>query len=383
MGRLVSELLIKEGMNVTVTLREYHKGSIIVPKHARTIGYSERYRALEMADIVVSATKSPHYTLCAGELEELSGLPDIIVDLAVPRDVEPAVQAIPGLTLLTIDDISEDSRVIPPGSLAMIDRIIEDHIEKYYRWASYKEKPVRIIAVGLGPGDADYLAPAARKALLACDVIAGYTPYLELIPELLAGKEIISTGMKSEVERCESAIKEALSGKKVCVVSSGDAGIYGMASLLFERADDYPGVEVEVIPGITAAASAAAILGSPLTNDFAVVSLSDLLTPWDVIEKKVGACAAADFVLCLYNPQSLKRKDYLEKACDILLRYKPPETICGYVRNAFRGNSTESRICSLLELSRSEVDMFTTVVIGNASTKNIGGKMITVRGYKR
>lgn len=241
---------------------------------------------------------------------------------------------------------------------------------------------MKIYAVGLGPGDMDYLAPRAREAILRSDVIAGYTGYVELIPELLMDKEIIATGMKSEAERCEAAIDEALKGKQVCVVSSGDAGIYGMAALLYELAEKNPQIEIEVIPGITAAVSAAAILGSPLANDFAVISLSDLLTPWGVIEKRLAACGAADMVMCLYNPESKKRSDYLERACNIALMYKPPETKCGYVRNAFRGVDSESRICTLDELSKARVDMFTTVIIGNSSTKIMNGKLVTVRGYR-
>ena len=245
---------------------------------------------------------------------------------------------------------------------------------------------MKIYAVGLGPGDTDYIAPRAKEALLRSDVIVGYTGYVELISGLLenCGKKVISTGMTGEVERCEAAITEALGGKQVCVVSGGDAGIYGMAALLFELAEKHPGVEIEIIPGITAAVSAAAILGSPLTNDFAVISLSDLLTPWDMIEKRLDAASSADFVICLYNPQSHKRSDYLEKARDIALRHKPPGTMCGYVRNAFRGAGSESGsgICTLAELPKARVDMFTTVIIGNSGTRVINGKLVTVRGYK-
>ena len=239
----------------------------------------------------------------------------------------------------------------------------------------------KIYALGIGPGDAGYLAPVAKEALIQSDVIVGYTGYVELIADLTKGKEIIATGMKGETERCEAAIDEALKGLQVCVVSSGDAGIYGMASLLYELAEKHPAIEIEVISGITAAVSAAAILGSPLTNDFAVISLSDLLTPWEVIEKRLDACAAADMVLCLYNPQSKKRSDYLEKACAIALRHKPSDTKCGYVRNAFRGDNMESRVCTLAELRNAYVDMFTTVIIGNSATKIINGKLVTVRGY--
>ena len=240
---------------------------------------------------------------------------------------------------------------------------------------------MKIYVVGLGPGDTNYLAPKAREVILQSGVIAGYTGYIELIPELVKGKEIIATGMKGELERCEAAIDAALKGKQVCVVSSGDAGIYGMAALLYELAGKHHRIEIEVIPGITAAVSAAAILGSPLTNDFAVISLSDLLTPWETIEKRLDSASAADFVLCLYNPQSKKRSGCLEKACAVILRRKPPETMCGYVRNAFRGDETESRICTLTELSKAQVDMFTTVIIGNSGTRIINGKLVTVRGY--
>lgn len=240
---------------------------------------------------------------------------------------------------------------------------------------------MKLFAVGLGPGDACYLAPKAKEAILNSDVIAGYTGYIGLIPELAKGKEVIATGMKSEAERCQYAIDAALKGKRVCVVSSGDAGVYGMAALLYELAEKHPSIEIEVIPGITAAISAAAILGSPLTNDFAVISLSDLLTPWDVIEKRLDACSSADMAICLYNPQSIKRSDYLERACDVALRHKPPATKCGYVRNAFRGEGSEVCVCTLSELRAAGVDMFTTVIIGNSHTKIINGKLVTVRGY--
>jgi precorrin-3B C17-methyltransferase len=240
----------------------------------------------------------------------------------------------------------------------------------------------KIYAVGIGPGDADYLAPKAKAIILQSDIVVGYTGYMELITELTKGKETIATGMHGETERCEAAIHEALKGKQVCVISSGDAGIYGMASLLYELTEKHPAIAIEVIPGITSAVSAAAILGSPLTNDFAVISLSDLLTPWDIIVKRLDACSAADMVICLYNPQSKKRRDYLEKACSIALRHKPPDTHCGYVRSAFRGNGMESRICTLAELREANVDMFTTVIIGNSGTKIINGKLVTVRGYR-
>ena len=240
---------------------------------------------------------------------------------------------------------------------------------------------MKLYAIGLGPGDFSYLAPKASEALRQSDVIVGYTEYVKSIPDLITGKQIISTGMTGEVERCEAAVREALGGKKVCVVSSGDPGIYGMAALLFELASMHSELEVEVIPGITAASAAAAILGSPLTNDFAVISLSDLLTPWEVIEKRFEAAAMGDFVICLYNPQSKTRSDYLKRACDITLRHKPPETMCGYVKNALRGYDSESRVCTLAQLRETQVDMLTTVIIGNASTRVVNGRLVTIRGY--
>ena len=238
-----------------------------------------------------------------------------------------------------------------------------------------------IYAVGLGPGDPEYLAPMAREAILGCEVIAGYDGYMGLIPDLTRGKELISTGMRGETDRCAAAVSEALAGRRVAVVSGGDSGIYGMASLLYELTESEPSLDIEVIPGITAATSAAAVLGSPLGNDFAAISLSDLLTPWDVIEKRLEACGAADMVICLYNPKSRNREDRLEKACNILLKRLPPDTVCGYVRNAFRGGDKARAVCGLAALPFEEVNMFTTVIIGNSATRLIKGKMVTARGY--
>ena len=240
---------------------------------------------------------------------------------------------------------------------------------------------MKIFAIGLGPGDPAYLAPRARLAISESQVVVGYTGYMGMVADLVEGKECISTGMRGEAARCQSAIEEALKGKLVSVICSGDAGIYGMASLLYELAAQHPEIEIEVVPGITAAASAAAILGSPLTNDFAVISLSDLLTPWAVIEKRLRTCSQGDLVICLYNPQSKKRNDHLKRACAIVLEHQPGQTNCGYVRNAYRAEGSQSQICTLDELSRAEVDMFTTVIIGNSGTRVINNKLVTVRGY--
>ena len=176
-----------------------------------------------------------------------------------------------------------------------------------------------------------------------------YTTYVRLLGERFADKEICSTPMKQEVERCRLCYEEAAKGKKVALICSGDAGIYGLASLMYELQKEYPGTELEVIAGVTAAVSGAAVLGAPLNHDFCVISLSDLLTPWETIEKRLTAAAAGDFAIALYNPSSHKRKDYLKKACDILLTLIEPERPCGYVENIGR-DGTAHETCTLAEL---------------------------------
>jgi precorrin-3B C17-methyltransferase len=188
--------------------------------------------------------------------------------------------------------------------------------------------------------------------------------------------------MRQEIERCRAALDSAAGGTVTALVCSGDSGVYGMAGLVYELSPAYPGVEIVVIPGISAALSGAALLGAPLTNDFAVISLSDLLTPWETIVKRLEGAGTGDFVICLYNPASRNRRDYLAKACDILLRCRKPETICGVVRNAGR-QEEQSCIITLEELRAYEADMFTTVFIGNSATELIGGKMVQPRGYRR
>lgn len=187
--------------------------------------------------------------------------------------------------------------------------------------------------------------------------------------------------MRKEVDRCVLAFEEAKKGKTVAMICSGDAGVYGMSGLMLEIGVDYPEVEVEVIPGVTAATGGAAVLGAPLIHDFALISLSDLLTPWEKIEKRLLLASEADFVICLYNPSSHKRKDYLQKACDLMLQHKAPETVCGLVQNIGREGETY-RILTLQELRDTQVDMFTTVFVGNSMTKEINGKMVTPRGYR-
>lgn len=239
----------------------------------------------------------------------------------------------------------------------------------------------RIYIVGMGPGKEEMMTGEALYVLEQADVIIGYTVYLELLGEHFRGKELLSTPMRQEKERCELCFKEAEKGKQVALICSGDAGIYGMASLMYEIGREYPETELTVIPGITAASSGAAVLGAPLNHDFCVISLSDLLTPWEKIEKRLTAAAEADFAIAIYNPSSHKRKDYLMRACDILLRHMEGERACGYVENIGR-EGTKAVTCTLNELRRTQVNMFTTVFIGNSGSEIINGKLITKRGYQ-
>lgn len=239
----------------------------------------------------------------------------------------------------------------------------------------------KIYVTGLGPGAADQMTLKARKVLEKCPVIIGYTVYIDLIRDEYPDKIFLSTPMRKEADRCRMAFEEAAKGQDVAMVCSGDAGIYGMAGLICEIGRDYPQIGIEIVPGITAASGGAAVLGAPLMHDFAVISLSDLLTPWEKIAQRIQAAAEADFVICLYNPSSRKRADYLERACRMILEYRAPETVCGIVRNIGReGESYE--ILSLERLKDTPVDMFTTVFIGNSNTMELNGRMVTPRGYK-
>lgn len=239
----------------------------------------------------------------------------------------------------------------------------------------------KIYIVGMGPGSEDALTPQAENALNMSDCIVGYNVYLDLLPDELKKKELISTPMKQEVRRCEIVYEEALKGKTVSIICSGDAGVYGMASLMYELKERYPNTTLEVIPGITAALSGAAVLGAPVNHDFCIISLSDLLTPWEKIEKRLRAAADGDFAIVLYNPSSHKRKDYLKRACEILLETMENDRPCGYVKNIGR-DGQESGVMTLSELRDFEVDMFTTVFIGNSESRIIDGALVTGRGYK-
>ncbi|MBR2522316.1 MAG: precorrin-3B C(17)-methyltransferase [Coriobacteriales bacterium] len=240
----------------------------------------------------------------------------------------------------------------------------------------------KLYIVGLGPGNAEHMTIEAVEALKEADLVCGYPVYVELAKQVAPSTETFTTPMTREVERCRAALGEAASGKSVAMVCSGDAGVYGMSGLIYELAGEYPPIEIVVISGVTAALSGGAVLGAPLTHDFCVISLSDLLTPWEKIEKRLEAAAAADFCTAIYNPMSRKRKDHLNRACQIMLQHKSPQTVCGYVRNIGR-EGEESWIGTLEELADLELDMFCTVFIGNSQTKEIDGKMVTPRGYEK
>ena len=210
----------------------------------------------------------------------------------------------------------------------------------------------KIYVIGIGPGAYDQMTGKAIRAMNESDAIIGYTVYVDLVKEYFPGKEFMTTPMKKEVDRCVLAFEEAKKGKTVSMICSGDAGVYGMA-----------------------------VLGAPLIHDFCLISLSDLLTPWEKIEARLLAAAQADFVVCLYNPSSKKRHDYLQKACDLMMKYKSPDTICGTVSNIAR-DGEEAHVMTLKELRDTQVDMFTTVFIGNSQTKEINNKMVTPRGYR-
>ena len=239
----------------------------------------------------------------------------------------------------------------------------------------------KVYVVGIGPGGAQQITPQARAAMDQAAVLCGYTVYIDLVRPLYPDKEVFTTPMTREWERCRRCMELAQSGRTVAMLCSGDAGVYGMAGPLLQLCPEFPEVEVEVVPGVTAALSGGAVLGAPLMHDFCVISLSDLLTPWETIENRLLCAARGDFSICLYNPSSKKRAGYLRRACDILLREKAGTTVCGWVRNIGR-EGQERRVLTLAELREETVDMFTTVFIGSSATREIGGWMVTPRGYE-
>lgn len=239
----------------------------------------------------------------------------------------------------------------------------------------------KLFVVGIGPGNVENMTLRADRALASCDVIVGYHVYVDLVKERYADKLFLTTPMTRETVRCQMAIDEALKGKNVAMVCSGDSGIYGMAALIYELRGERNEPQVEVVPGLTAACSGGALLGAPLTHDFAVISLSDRLTPWEKIEKRLECAAIADLSIVLYNPRSKGRPDHLRRACDILLRYLPRDRLCGVTQMIGREGENK-RILTLEQLRDAQVDMFSTVFIGNEMTKRIAGNLVTPRGYR-
>ncbi len=242
----------------------------------------------------------------------------------------------------------------------------------------------KIFVVGIGPGNLEEITPKARKAIEMSEVVAGYNTYIKLIEPLLSGKKIIGRAMMQEVERARLAIDEAQSGRNVSVVSSGDAGVYGMAGLVVELILDLPEdrrPQFEIIAGVSAVNAVAAILGAPLMHDFAIISLSDLMTPWELIKRRVRCAAEGDFVIALYNPKSKRRFTQLNEVQKILLEFRKKNTPVGIVTNA--GRDSQTKIISTLEnFTREEVNMSSLVIIGNSQTFVKADYMLTPRGYE-
>ena len=235
--------------------------------------------------------------------------------------------------------------------------------------------------VGIGPGKSSGMTAEAREAIDRADVIVGYTKYAQLLRPYYPQKEYFTTPMTGESERCQKALELCAGGKTVAVVCSGDSGVYGMASLIYELSEPFSSVNIIPVAGVSAAMSGAALLGAPLSNDFAVISLSDYLTPWPLIEKRLSLAAEAGLCICIYNPVSRTRPDHLARACDILLAHLSPKTLCGIAKNIGREGES-AQLMTLSELKDAKADMFSTVFVGNSHTRLINGKMVTPRGYK-
>ena len=235
----------------------------------------------------------------------------------------------------------------------------------------------KLYVVGIGPGGREHMTYKAVEVIKECDVIVGYTPYIEYLGDLVEGKELFSTGMRGEVERCKAAIELVKEGKNTAIVSTGDAGLYGMAGPILELTE---GIEVEIVPGVTAAFSAASELGAPIMHDYASISLSDLLTPWEVIENRVEKAAEADFIITIYNPKSRGRKDHLEKVIGRILKHRSGKTPVGIVKNSGR-DGREIIITTLDEIDYNKVDMLSVLIIGNSNTYIKENRIVTPRGY--
>ena len=240
----------------------------------------------------------------------------------------------------------------------------------------------KLHVVGFGPGGKEHMTFKAADVIQNADVVTGYTTYVKMIKPYFPDKEYKATGMMKEVDRCRMAIEDAMQGKDVAMISSGDSGIYGMAGIIYQLADEMKAdIEIDTVPGITAASTAASVLGAPLMHDLSIISLSDLMTPIDLIMKRIDCAGIGDMIVCLYNPKSKGRTEYLNQAQQILLKHRSADTPVGIVRNAGRDDE-HKEITTLGELHNAEVDMFCMVIIGNSQTYVSNGRMITPRGYR-
>ena len=240
----------------------------------------------------------------------------------------------------------------------------------------------RLHVVGFGPGGKEHMTFKAAETIQNADIVTGYTAYVNMMKPIFPDKEYKATGMMKEVDRCRMAIEDAMSGKDVAMISSGDSGIYGMAGIIYQLADEMKAdIEIDTVPGMTAASTAASVLGAPLMHDLAIISLSDLMTPLDLIMKRVDCAGIGDMIVCLYNPKSKTRTEYLNQAQQILLKHRSAETPVGIVRNAGREDQ-RVQITTLGDLDKADVDMFSIVIIGNSQTYVSNGRMITPRGYR-
>ena len=240
----------------------------------------------------------------------------------------------------------------------------------------------RLHVVGFGPGGKEHMTFKAAETIQNADIVTGYTAYVNMMKPIFPDKEYKATGMMKEVDRCRMAIEDAMAGKDVAMISSGDSGIYGMAGIIYQLADEMKAdIEIDTVPGMTAASTAASVLGAPLMHDLAIISLSDLMTPLDLIMKRVDCAGIGDMIVCLYNPKSKTRTEYLNQAQQILLKHRSAETPVGIVRNAGREDQ-RAQITTLGDLDKADVDMFSIVIIGNSQTYVSNGRMITPRGYR-
>lgn len=235
----------------------------------------------------------------------------------------------------------------------------------------------KLYVVGIGPGGREHMTLKAIDVIKKCPVVVGYSFYIELVKDLIGGKEVVKTGMRGEIARCQAAIERVKEGFDTCIVSTGDAGLYGMAGPILEMAD---GIEVEIVPGVTSAFCGAAETGAPIMHDFCTISLSDLLTPWEVIEKRLHCASEGDFVISIYNPKSKGRPDNINKAVEIMLKYKDKKTPVALVKNAGRGDN-QRVVTTLGEIDFDFIDMMTVVIVGNSKSYIKDGVIVTPRGY--